>query len=78
MCERIWKVPPTGPCKIDHHYTEKKAIFGAARLLRLLRCANNQVQEVTTFCFPNVEEKQCIVEINVRWDRFQRNSAEIS
>ena len=42
---------------------EKSYTFGAANLLRLLRCTDDKVQEIITFYFPNVEEKQCIVEL---------------
>ena len=58
-CKR--KVVVTGEVRSSPMlWTERKAILGAANLLRLLRCSNSSLQTIT---FPNLTEKQCIVEI---------------
>ena len=52
-------------------WTERKVIIGAANILRLLRCNQDTIHEITTFGLPNMERKQCIVEIHVTWTNFK-------
>ena len=51
-------------------WTERKATFGAADMLRVLRCRDHSINEIITFEFPNTQSKQCLVEIQVKWNNF--------
>lgn len=46
-------------------FAERKASIGAANLLRLLCSSNSSIKSITTFRFPNMESKECIVKIEV-------------
>ena len=50
---------------------ERKATIGAAYLLRLLRYTDQDIKTITTFALPNMEEKQCVVQITLEWRDFQ-------
>lgn len=52
-------------------FTEQKAVLGAANLIRLLRSSKEDFNTATVFTLPNLSEKSCIVEINVRWEKYQ-------
>ncbi len=53
-------------------WTERKAIYGAADLLRFMRFSQSSINEVTTFCFPNnTNGPSCIIEIRVEWKDFK-------
>ena len=45
-------------CSSPMLYTERKAILGAADLLRLQRCTDPSKLQVTTFALPNTEQPQ--------------------
>lgn len=51
-------------------YTERIA---AADLLRILKYSDEKIIDITTFAFPNAEEKHCLVEIKVTWDKLKFN-----
>jgi hypothetical protein len=53
-------------------FTERKAILGAADMLRLLQCSDPSKLQVTTFALPNTEEPHCLIEIEVSWKNFQK------
>ena len=48
-------------------HTVKKAIFGAANVIRLLRNEKVEFSEITVFALPSITEMSCIVEIMVKW-----------
>ena len=52
-------------------YTERKASIGAANLLRLLRSSNYNIKSITTFALPNLQSKECIVEIKITWEDYK-------
>ena len=51
--------------------SERKATIGAAYLLRLLRYTDQDIKTITTFALPNMEEKQCVVQITLEWRDFR-------
>ena len=50
--------------------TIRKAIVTGLDLLRLRRTYVSDTTAVTTFAFPNFKVKQCVVEVQLRWERF--------
>ena len=51
-------------------FTERKAVLAAADFLRLLRCTSD-CTKVTTFALPNMQSQQCVVEIEISWEKFK-------
>ncbi len=47
--------------------TECKTVLGATDLLRMLRCSQPSLRELSSFCFPNAQSVQCIIEVRVVW-----------
>ena len=52
--------------------TERKASIGAANLLRLLRSSSSSSKTIT-LCFPNMQNDECIVKIDVTWENYLFN-----
>ena len=52
-------------------YTERKAVLGAADMIRFLRNSDKSFSEFTSFVFPKIGEKQCIIKITVKWQEFK-------
>ena len=51
-------------------FAERKAVLAAADFLRLLRCTSD-CTKVTTFALPNMQAQQCVVEIEISWEKFK-------
>ena len=49
--------------------TIRKAIVTGLDLLRLRRTYVSETTTVTTFAFPNLKVKQCVVEVQLKWER---------
>ena len=48
--------------------TIRKSIVTGLDLLRLRRTFSNDTTALTTFAFPNLKEKQCVVKVQLRWE----------
>ena len=59
-------------CSSPMLWTERKATLGAADLLRLQRWKGyTDINSITTFAFPNMQESSCLTEITVTWKSFR-------
>lgn len=59
-------------CSSPMLWTERKAILGAANHLRYQRMlGHTQINNITTFAFPNLEENHCLIEIELSFKGFQ-------
>ncbi len=54
--------------------TEVKTILGAIDALRMLRYNDPSQSEISVFCFPKLEVKQCIIKIQVKWNNYRFNT----
>lgn len=52
-------------------YTERKAVLGAADMLRFLRNSDKNFSEFTSFVFPKKECPQCVIKITVKWHKLR-------
>ena len=50
--------------------TIRKAIVTGLDLLRLRRTHSSDTTALTTFAFPNLKVKQCVVKVQLRWENF--------
>ena len=48
-------------------FTERKAVLGAADMIRFLRNSDKKFSEFTSFVFPKVGHPQCIIKVTVKW-----------
>ena len=52
-------------------YTERKAVLGAADMLRLLRHTDKNFSVFTSFVFPKKECPQCVIKVTVKWQNLR-------
>ena len=52
-------------------YTERKAVLGAADMLRLLRHTDKNFSVFTSFVFPKKECPQCVIKVTVKWQQLR-------
>ena len=51
-------------------YSERKAVIGAANVLRFLRNSDSSFEEFNSFVFPKKGEKQSVMKVTVTWMNF--------
>ena len=52
-------------------FTERKAVLGAADMIRFLRNSNIMFSGFTSFVFPKIGSRQCIIKVTVKWQELR-------